>query len=167
MKVYLMFSNSHLPLSPIIRAITSIQEGKLAKYSHVALVLSANPNNGDAVIIESTLSGKGVKLSTVSAFKKKAKNWELVELQEQITKTQFEKMQFIACQELNKPYDLKGIVGLGIGRNWEQPSDWWCSELVAYILKAIGMVLNSWKPTHTYTPIMCYDWKHITLALKI
>jgi Permuted papain-like amidase enzyme, YaeF/YiiX, C92 family len=157
-KIYLLFSNSHYPLSPVIRAVTTIQERRLAKYSHVALVLSADPSNGDAVIIESTLSGKGVKLSTVSAFKKRAKNWELVELKEQVTQDQFDMMQIVACRELNKPYDLKGIIGLGIGRNWEQPSDWWCSELVAYILKKIGMKLNGWKPTYIYTPTMCYDW---------
>lgn len=84
--------------------------------------------------------------------------WLNDSLLEQVTQDQFEMMQIVACRELNKPYDLKGIIGLGIGRNWEQPTDWWCSELVAYILKNIGMKLNGWKPTYTYTPSMCYDW---------
>lgn len=32
---------------------------------------------------------------------------------------------------------------------------WWCSELVAYLLKKIGMLLNGWgRKENTYTPPM-------------
>ncbi len=32
---------------------------------------------------------------------------------------------------------------------------WWCSELVAYLLKCIGLILNGWgRKVNTYTPPM-------------
>jgi len=43
--------------------------------------------------------------------------------------------------------------------NRHNSSDWWCSELVAYLLKCIGMTLSGWRyKTNTYTPNMCYKW---------
>lgn len=94
-----------------------------------------------------------------SLKKKKAKNWEMTRLREEVTLDQFLLLNKAAAGQLYKKYDLKGIVGLGIGRNWEDPSDWWCSELVAYLLKKIGMTLSGWgRKTNTYTPNMCYKW---------
>ena len=157
--VYLLYSNSKLPLSPIIRLVTSVQEREWAKFSHIALVLGDDITDPNCRIIESTLSGGGVRFSTVGEFKKKAKKWEMTRLREEVTLDQFLILNKAAAGQLYKKYDLKGIVGLGIGRNWEDPSDWWCSELVAYLLKKIGMTLSGWgRKTNTYTPNMCYKW---------
>jgi len=157
--VYLLYSNSKLPLSPIIRLVTSVQEREWAKFSHIALVLGDDITDPNCRIIESTLSGGGVRFSTVGEFKKKAKKWEMTRLREEVTLDQFLILNKAAAGQLYKKYDLKGIVGLGIGRNWEDPSDWWCSELVAYLLKKIGMLLNGWgRKGNTYTPQMCYEW---------
>ena len=74
---------------------------------------------------------------------------------EEVTLDQFLILNKAAAGQLYKKYDLMGIVGLGIGRNWEDPSDWWCSELVAYLLKCVGLILNGWgRKVNTYTPPM-------------
>lgn len=157
--IHLLYSNSHLPLSPIIRTVTSIQSREWVRFSHVALVLGDDPLDPNCHIIESTLSGGGVRFSTVGAFKKKAKNWEMTRLREEVTLEQFLLLNKAAAGQRFKPYDLMGIIGLGFGRNWEDPTDWWCSELVAYLLKYIGMLLNGWgHKVNTYTPHMCYKW---------
>lgn len=36
------------------------------------------------------------------------------------------------------PYDLTGAFGLGIHRDWQDPSAWWCSELVAWAFDTAG-----------------------------
>jgi len=164
--IYLPYSNSKMPLAPIIRGVTTFQSLKwkpfsvtVAKYSHIALILGTDPTDPNCRIIESTLSGGGVRFSTVGEFKKRAKNWEMTRLREEVTLEQFLLLNKAAAGQLYKNYDLKGIIGLGIGRNWEDPTDWWCSELVAYLLKYIGMVLNGWAhKVDTYTPQMCYEW---------
>lgn len=157
--VYLLYSNSKLPLSPIIRGVTSLQHRQFVKFSHVALVLGDDITDPNCRIIESTLSGGGVRFSTVGEFKKRAKNWELTKLREEVTLEKYLLLNKAAAGQLYKKYDLKGIVGLGVGRNWEDPSDWWCSELVAYLLKKIGMTLSGWgHKVNTYTPHMCYKW---------
>jgi hypothetical protein len=132
---------------------------KSAKFSHIALVIGTDITDPNCRIIESTLSGGGVRFSTVGEFKKKAKKWEMTRLHEEVTLDQFLILNKAAAGQLYKKYDLMGIVGLGIGRNWEDPSDWWCSELVAYLLKCSGMTLNGWgRKENTYTPQMCYEW---------
>lgn len=79
----------------------------------------------------------------------------MTRLHEEVTLDQFLILNKAAAGQLYKKYDLMGIVGLGIGRNWEDPSDWWCSELVAYLLKCIGLILNGWgRKVNTYTPQM-------------
>ena len=35
-----------------------------------------------------------------------------------------------ARSQVGKPYDLLGMLGLGFHRDWQNDSDWWCSELV-------------------------------------
>ena len=87
-------------------------------------------------------------------FKKRAKNWELTKLREEVTLGQFLLLNKASTGQLYKKYDLKGIVGLGIGRNWEDPLDLGRPrELVAYLLKCIGLILNGrGRKVNTYTP---------------
>lgn len=33
--------------------------------------------------------------------------------------------------QVGKPYDLTGVIGLAVGRNWREPDSWFCSELIA------------------------------------
>lgn len=44
-------------------------------------------------------------------------------------------------QQLGKPYDLKGAMGLGLNpyREWEENNSWFCYELAAGALSAAGL----------------------------
>ena len=42
---------------------------------------------------------------------------------------------FVKAQ-VGKPYDKLGIVGFLVGRDWREPSSWFCSELVAAALES-------------------------------
>jgi uncharacterized protein YycO len=45
-----------------------------------------------------------------------------------------------AWSQMGAKYDWKGVLGLGtdLDRNWQDPSSWYCYELVAYTLKMAG-----------------------------
>ena len=165
-KVRLLFSNSKLPLSPLIRAVTALQTGKPAQWSHVALVITDEANlTNSSLIIESTLSHGGVNLATAIDFKKRAKNWILVELEQEVE--DFELMVAIAKSKLGKPYDYTGILGLGVNRDWQENDMWFCSEDVADTLKRSGLQLTGLLNVHSVFPQTCFDWKHKVLDRSV
>lgn len=45
-----------------------------------------------------------------------------------------------ATEQLGKPYDFKGVVGIGLHRDWEEDSSWWCSEFVGKALLEGGFM---------------------------
>lgn len=44
---------------------------------------------------------------------------------------------FVQAQ-IGKPYDMTGIVGFAVGRDWRNANAWFCSELVAAALEESG-----------------------------
>lgn len=165
-KVRLVFSNSSLPLSPLIRAVTRLKTGQPCQWSHVGLVLTDEANlTNDAVIIESTLSHGGVNLSSLGDFKRRAKTWCLVELTQEVE--DFELMVAIAKSKLGKPYDYTGILGLGINRDWQENDMWFCSEDVADTLKRSGLTLSGLENVHHVFPQTCFNWEHSLLDRSV
>ena len=56
-------------------------------------------------------------------------------------------------------YDLKGAIGLGVGEDWQEDDAWWCTELVAIILKRLGiMPWFDWDRVHRIAPLDCQGW---------
>ncbi len=162
-KVRLVFSNSKLPLSPIIRLVTQLKTGKPCVWSHVGLVLTDEEKlNNTALVIESTLAYKGVNLASLGAFKQRAKNWCVVELKQEVA--HFNEMVEIARSKLGKPYDFTGILGVGVNRDWQEPDSWFCSEDVSDTLKRSGLVLKGLENVHNVFPQTCFDWEHIVLS---
>ena len=45
--------------------------------------------------------------------------------------------EFLRTQ-VGKPYDVKAVFGLGVGRNWRDANSWFCSELIAAALETCG-----------------------------
>lgn len=43
-----------------------------------------------------------------------------------------------AIDQVGKPYDWRGVIGLGLRREWDDPADWFCSELVEAAAAAGG-----------------------------
>lgn len=165
-KVRLVFSNSSLPLSPLIRAVTRLKTGRPCAWSHVGLVLTDSQFlDSTAVVIESTLSHGGVNLSSLGDFKRRAKTWCLVELEQEVN--DFELMVLYAKTKLGKPYDYTGILGLGVNRDWQENDMWFCSEDVADTLKTSGLRLTGLHNVHNIYPQACFDWKHKVLDRSV
>lgn len=57
-----------------------------------------------------------------------------------------------ARRQLGRPYDLRGMLGLGLHRDWQDQSAWWCSELVAWSFAAAGSPLFRAAALHRVTP---------------
>ncbi len=117
-KIQLIFSNSKLPLSPFIRFVT------WSDWSHVGLLVDGN------LVIESTISQKGVKTATVQDFKLRAKNWAIYDLQVNHPQAVLN----AALTQIGRPYDKTGILGVGLHRDWQEEDSWFCSELVLWAL---------------------------------
>lgn len=49
-------------------------------------------------------------------------------------------------------YDFWGALGLGLHRDWQDPSSWWCSEFVAAALLAGGAKLFRDRSIRRVTP---------------
>jgi uncharacterized protein YycO len=46
-----------------------------------------------------------------------------------------------ARSQIGKPYDLAGILGIALHRDWQEQSKWFCSELVAWAFGQAGVPL--------------------------
>lgn len=57
----------------------------------------------------------------------------------------------IAKGQIGKPYDWSGIFGMISRSDWQQPDQWFCSELVAWAFQQAGMPLIN-AQTHRITP---------------
>lgn len=59
-----------------------------------------------------------------------------------------------AMQQLGKPYDKTAVIGMTLNRDWQQDTDWFCSELLLACLVKGGKVLT--KSYHNMTPEDAY-----------
>ena len=57
-----------------------------------------------------------------------------------------------ARSQIGKPYDLWGVLGLGLKRQWQDDDAWWCSELIAWAAKQGGTDLFRPDALHRITP---------------
>lgn len=115
MGLKVMFTNSKMPLSPIIRAVT------WSKFSHMAIVIN------DHEILHSDFHG--VRIEPLVDLQARSKNWMIVEY-----KCDRPEDLITACKtQLGKPYDFTGLIGIAIRDvNLQDDSKWWCSEIPAF-----------------------------------
>lgn len=57
-----------------------------------------------------------------------------------------------ARSQVGKPYDLTGILGIGLHRDWQETDSWFCSELVAWAFAQGGTPLFRPEAMHRITP---------------
>lgn len=119
MKIRLLFSANHLPISWLIRLLT------FSKWSHVDLVTDRG------TLIGATIPS-GVIEYSVNHRLSGSSNYEYrdIECDERI-------VDFVRAQ-LGKPYDWKGIAGLEFNRHWQDDDAWFCSELIGAGAVAAG-----------------------------
>jgi len=152
-KIYLVYSNSRTPLSPVIRWRTG------AEYSHIGIILEQDSRDitDDSFVSHSSLA-------TLRSFKAAASNGQITELDCDITREQYNVLSFLVCRYEGKPYDLEGAIGLGVNEDWQDDDKFWCSEWVAFLLKQIGMPLEFLENEHRITPAHNLKWKQTILS---
>lgn len=154
--IYLAYSTSHLPLSPIIKMRTG------SEYSHIALVLEPNVPTDSSLIIESTFARGGVNIATIRAFKERAETWRITRLDEQIP--DFQKLIDLALKEDGFGYDFTGAIGLGFNRDWGSIPNSFCTELVAYILRELKMKMMDGANPHWISTKDCENWAQTVIS---
>lgn len=133
----LIFSNTDSLLSKYIQWRTK------SKWSHVDILYDDN-------ICVSTLPITGSKMIPVKDALKGLTYFEVLEVP---TNPELDKK--ILSEELNKPYDYMGVLGINFERNWQDSSSWFCSELAAFVLQQSGIRLP--EEIGTITPGFLYE----------
>lgn len=136
-QVYLVFCNSRMPLSPIIRMVTN------GRWSHVALLSDAN------AVLEATGS-HGVGKTPLESLVARSTEYCIVEVN--VPRGTFNKLKKAGESQLGKKYDWWGILGLSLNRDWQENSNWWCSEYVAWMFEQAGSPLVRADAVHRVTP---------------
>lgn len=139
-KIRLIFSNSKLPLSPIIRWVT------WSDWSHVAILFDDN------LVIESTLGHGGVKTCSLDEFKSRASEWAIFDIECKNPEGVLE----AAMSQVGKPYDWTGILGIGFHRDWQEDDAWWCSEFMLWCFDESGDPKIKREAIRRATPQHCY-----------
>jgi len=134
---YLIFCNSRLPLSPIIRAVT------WGRWSHVAVSFDLRG------VYEAT-GQHGVTLTPLESLISRSTEYCVVRVE--VPEDSLKVLISAAAGQLGKPYDWWGIFGLALKRDWQDPTNWWCSEYAAYIFAKADLPLLRSSAIHRATP---------------
>lgn len=121
MSLRLIFTNSNKIGSFLIRWVT------WSKYSHVALLINDNE------IAHADFSG--VHVEPIQDLQNRSKEWMIVEYEYDHAEEAIK-----AClEQLGKPYDYTGIIGILLRNvDLQDDSKWWCSEYIAGGCKKVG-----------------------------
>lgn len=162
-RIYAIYSNSRLPLSPLIRWQTG------AAFSHEGLILEPEKEliTGDSLVTHSALSCKGVRFTTVKSFIAHASNYQIVQMSQKITWEQYHEVVRTAQKYEGLKYDLKGAIGLGVGEDWQEDDAFWCSEWRAFLLKTIGLDLKYLNDVHRISPKQTLEWPQQVIDLSL
>lgn len=119
--VTVIFGKSRHPAGYLIRAFT------WSRWTHCALVV------GDEVY--EAMHPAGVVVTPLEQFKSRygQGRWAVA----QVPCVDPAECIKRAKEQLGKPYDLFGVIGLGLRqRRWDSGQRWWCSELLAHCINA-------------------------------
>lgn len=111
------------------------------RWSHTAIILEDGVSVVEAV-------WPNVRMSTLDEVKAAHKQWAVVD----IPCTDTVAANKAAISQIGKPYDLWGVLGLWLHREWNDVSEWWCSELVAWAAQQGGTQIFRESTLHRITP---------------
>jgi uncharacterized protein YycO len=117
----LIFATDSEPLSKVIRTVTS------CRWHHVGVIF-------DDYVIEARFSGV---LKTPLADVKARGDYAVVDH----AIANEDKALAFALEQVGKGYDIAGLIGFPFRARWQDPTRWYCSELVAAIAEAGGTPL--------------------------
>ena len=102
-------------------------------WTHVGII------DGEEVI-EAVINA-GVRIRRLDSLIRDRPLYQIIEIDfgdtEEGRRAEAEAIAWVRSQE-DKPYDVWGVWGVGFGRNWEDDSKWFCSELVCETLVKAG-----------------------------
>lgn len=122
--VQVIYSRSRLPLSYVIRAFDK-GTSEICPFSHLGIISECGCYVYEARMFE------GVIKTPLWLFKHRASKWETGVFPVLHRATAYRLIK----EEIGKDYDWGGVLGLAIpfiGRDWECPDSWFCSELLAH-----------------------------------
>lgn len=90
----------------------------------------------DSLVIEATLKHGGVKFTTLKTVIARSAHCMVTEHNTPISYDQFLKMFDAAKRIEGAGYDLKGVLGLGVGEDWQETDKFYCSEAKGFIMKS-------------------------------
>lgn len=96
-------------------------------WSHVSTIID------DTYAIEAISNG-GVVKTPIQDIISKSSNHKILEVNIKNTETFYNAI----TSQLGKPYDTSAIFGFVFHRNWQDDSDWFCSELPAWATNQCG-----------------------------
>lgn len=114
--------NRHIS-SPILRTVT------WSSWAHVAPIIGDEADT----IIDATFTF-GVSRRSLSQLLADSSKYEVKHVECPDPKAAYD----FARAQLGKPYDTLGVLGIGLHRDWQRPSAWFCSELFEAMLAAGG-----------------------------
>lgn len=113
-RVRLVFCRRHAIGSVVLRALLWSQ------WSHVAIV------DGDDVIEAAAFTG--VRVRPLADLVAHSSQTQIIEIPARDPAT----VIAAARSQIGRPYDWRGVIGIGARRKWQSERAWFCSELVAW-----------------------------------
>lgn len=141
--IQVAFADTIGPFSSVIKAVT------WDWCSHTALIIDEDE------IVEATLK-LGVHRSSLKSLKDRSKRWAIVDWPVYSREACIE----AALSQEGKKYDMAGVFGVGVHRDWQDPLKWWCSEHTAYSLEQGGPKLYRDRYKHRVTPPDLWKFPH-------
>lgn len=123
-KVRILFCRSRHIATPILRA------AMWSPWSHVALIM----DDEEDAVIDATFMHGGVQRRSLAEVLAKSTAHEFREIECPDAAAAYA----FARAQLGKPYDTWGVLGIGLHRDWQDDSAWFCSEFVEAALAAGG-----------------------------
>lgn len=121
--VEIAYSRSYTIGSAVIRAAT------WSGWSHNALVMP------DGISTIEAAWPRGVQYGSLGALERRSSKVRVIRIDGVPNPAAVYRF---AEQQVGRPYDTWGVLGLGLRREWDDPESWWCSELIEAALAAGG-----------------------------
>ena len=146
----LLFTRERTFTSWLIRFVT------WSTYSHVDLIIEGQ--------VYGAKSFKGVHFASLQDRLKESSSAEIMEIDFNFDE---EKINQFVYDNLGKPYDWFGAISLGLKREWQDDKKWFCSELIAVLLKEGGLKIFDDKFYGRITPQHLYVLNHKKVSVDV